>query len=278
MDTTTDWLLLWRQIVEEHAKRREQQETDKNESDDWTERARNFDSGVKERWNKPDSSRSFVISRLREHPGSTLLDIGAGTGAWACLLAPYVKQLTALDPSPAMISVLQENIAEKGIKNINIIQGQWPQATTEKHDFSLCSHAMYGEPDFKEFIERMVDVTRKTCFLLLRVPTPSGLMAELSMRIWGHPHDSPNFHVAYNALLQMSICPNVLMEDTGLWRPWTNDSLEDAVADVKRRFCIEGVRNHDEFIAEKLSHHLTLEDGKYVWPKGVRSALVYWGV
>ena len=278
MDKTTDWILLWRKIVLELAKRRKQQQADSNESDDWAKTAREFDSGVRKKWSNPDSSRLFILSLLREHPGSTLLDIGAGTGAWACLLAPYVKQLTALDPSPAMIAVLQENIAEKRIENIDIIRGEWPRTRTKKHDFSLCSHAMYGEPDFREFIERMVETTRKTCFLLLRVPSPSGLMAELSMRIWGHPHDSPNFHLAYNALLQMDICPNVLMEDTGSRRPWTHDSLEDAVADVKRRFCLDGVKDHDEFIAEKLARDLTWEDGKYVWPRGVRSALVYWDV
>ncbi len=278
MEKTVDWILLWRQIVEEHARGHKKREADNNGSDDWAERARKFDSGVKQRWSKPDSSRTFITARLLEHPGSTLLDIGAGTGAWACLLAPHVKQLTALEPSSAMISVLQENIDEKGIGNIGIVQGEWPRSRTEKHDFSLCSHAMYGEPDFLEFIERMVDVTKKTCFLLLRVPMTSGLMGELAMRIWGHPHDSPNFQVAYNALLQMDIHPNVLMEDTGLWRPWTNESIEEAVGDVKRRFGLDGVSEHDEIIAELLACHLTREDGKLVWPRGVRSALVYWDV
>lgn len=278
MEKITDWLLLWRQISEFHSDGHERRNTEENGTDVWVERAKRFDSLVKEKWSSPDSSRRYIISRLKENPDSTLLDIGAGTGAWSCLLSRYVKELTALEPSSAMVSVMQENITEQGIENIRIIQDRWPQARADKHDFSLCSHAMYGEPDFREFISRMMEVTRKTCFLLMRVPITGGLMGELSMEIWGHPYDSANFQIGYNALLDMDIYPNVLMEDTGLWKPWKSDSIEDAMEKVKRRFGIEDTHEHDEFITEVLSRHLRPENGKYVWPKGVRSALVYWNV
>ncbi len=274
----TDWLLLWRQISEVHEEGHERKEINRNGGDVWAEQARKFDSQVRDKWSRPDSSRQFIISRLVENPGSTLLDIGAGTGAWACLLSPYVKQLTALDPSSAMISVMRENILGQGIDNIEILQGRWPHTRTDKHDFSLCSHAMYGEHDFRGFITGMMDVTRKTCFMLIRVPIMSSLMGELSMRIWGHPYDSVNFPIAYNALLQMEIYPNVLMEDRGLWKSWTSESLEEALAKVKGRFGIKHRHEHDDFIADMLSRHLKRENGKYIWPRGVRSALVYWDV
>ena len=100
------------------------------------------------------------------------------------------------------------------------------------------------------------------------------------MRVWGHPHDSPNFQVGYNALLQMGLFPNVLMEDTGLWDARTNDSMEEALADVKRRLDLWDVEDseHDAFLEDLLRRRLTLQDGRYVWPPGVRSALVYWDV
>ncbi len=275
---TTDWLQLWKRVSSVHADGHARKESDRKGQDVWVERARKFDSLVKEKWSRPDSSRTFIISRLKEHPGSTLLDIGAGTGAWACLLSGYVNHVTALEPSSAMVSVMRENIAEQGIDNIEIVQGKWPYTKTEEHDFSLCSHAMYGEPDFREFITRMMDVTRRTCFLLIRVPVMNSLMGELAMRIWGHPYDSANFQLAYNALLQMDIHANVLMEDTGLWKPWKSESLEDAVAKVKDRFGISDTHEHDTFITDMLSGHLIQENGQYVWPRGVRSALVYWDV
>ena len=64
--------------------------------------------------------------------------------------------------------------------------------------------------------------------MLLRAPDPNGLMAQAATRIWGQPNDSPNFQVAYNAMLQMSMYPSVLMEGKGLWPAWTNDSFDEA--------------------------------------------------
>jgi hypothetical protein len=35
---------------------------------------------------------------------------------------------------------------------------------------------------------------------------------------------------------------------------------------------------HDVFLQDLLRRNLTLKDGKYLWPRGIRSALVYWDV
>lgn len=271
MEKVPEWPLLWRQIVETHAQGREN-----GQADMWVKKARWFNDCVKKRWDKPDSSRDFIIAQLKAHPGSSVLDIGAGTGSWACQLAPYAARVTALEPSAAMITVMEENIRELGLTNVEIIQGAWPEAVVEEHDFSLCSHAMYGSPDIAAFFQRMDAVTRRMCILLMRVTTPDGLMAKIAQHVWGQPHDSPNFHIGYNALLQMGIYANVIMEDRGLWDPWTNASLEEAVTEVKHKLGLEDVDAHDAFLSEILGRHLVQQDGRYVWPAGVRSALVYW--
>lgn len=280
MESVTHWLRLWRQLVEAQAHRWNRKPGDGRKKDAWLEKARKFDRLVKRRWARPDSSRSFVLSQLKAHPGATVLDIGAGTGAWAALLAAHAERVTAIEPSSAMIEVMEENLTAQGISNVDIVQGTWPdvEVEIEPHDFSLCSHAMYGCADLEAFVRRMVESTRRTCFLIMRVPTANGVMAEASRRIWGQPHDSPNFQVAYNALLQMSIYPNVLMEDTGLWDPWTHGTLEDALHEVKRRFGLREESEHDPFLRDLLEERLSYQDGEYVWPPGVRSALVYWSV
>ncbi|MEN6475061.1 MAG: class I SAM-dependent methyltransferase [Syntrophaceae bacterium] len=274
MEQIPDWALLWRQIVETHAAGRKREP--EAGGDMWAKKARGFNASVKKRWDRQDSSRSFIIERLQADPGSTVLDIGAGTGAWACLLAPFAKKVTALEPSAAMIEVMRENLKELGITNVEIVQGAWPEAQVEDHDFSLCSHAMYGCPDIQAFFRRMHEVTRRCCILLMRVTTPDGLMAEIARHIWGQPHDSPNFHIGYNTLLQMGIYADVLMEDTGLWEPWTNDTLEEAVEEVKSKMGMAGSKSDDTYLLDLLGRKLTFKDGKYAWPLGVRSALVYW--
>ncbi|MBN1487061.1 MAG: methyltransferase domain-containing protein [Anaerolineae bacterium] len=280
MEKVTDWLLLWRQLVEMHAAKgiMKKYADEGGNQDAWYQRARQYHAKVMERWQQPDSSRDHIVAQLKSNPGSTLLDIGAGTGSWTCLTARYAKHVTAVEPSPAMAEVLQENLAQESLTNVNVAPGSWPDVEVEPHDFTLCSHAMYGYADFAGFVERMVAVTRKSCFMLLRVPVPDGVMAQACRHIWRQPYDSANFQVAYNALLQMGIYPHVQMEDTGLWRPWTHETLEEALADVKWRLCLDGNLEYDAYLSELLQEKLTYQNGQYIWPSGVRSALVSWYV
>lgn len=278
MEEVTDWIRLWRELVEVRATAQETADPAETERDRWQHRVKDFHASVRRRWARPDSSRDFVIAQLDAAPGSTLLDIGAGTGSWAILLSRHVRQMTAIDSSAAMIQVMRENLLAEAVTNVEIVHGAWPDVSVEKHDFSLCSHAMYGYADLPTFIRRMVQATRHRVFLLMRAPTVDGIMAEAAIRIWGHPYDSPDFQVGYNALLQMGIFSNVLMENTGLWTPWTSASLEEALSEMKRRFGLGQVSEHDNFLNDLLRRRLALEDGQYVWPRSVRSALVYWDV
>ncbi len=275
MKQPIDWLDLWRELVET---RTWHGHDEKSKTDHWRARAQEFDANVKQRWARADSSRTWVLDLLAAHPGATVLDIGAGTGKWAILLARHARQVTALEPSPAMREFLRANLAAEQVANVAIVPGAWPHVEVAPHDFALCSHAMYGSPDFATFIQRMQAVTRHTCILLMRAPTPDGIMAEASRHIYGHPYDSANFQVGVNALWQMGIFPHVHMEDTGLWRPWVSASLADALADLKRKLGVSDTAAYDDFLRALLHRRLTFTDGQYVWPPGVRTALLFWRV
>ena len=280
MGRTTDWIRLWRELVEVQAWSWAAKNRDRKPDSAWKAQAHSLDAHVRQRWAKPGSSLRMVLAALQGRPGATVLDIGAGTGSWAAVLARHARLVTAIEPSPAMIEAMEENLAAEGIKNVRIVQAAWPDVQVEAHDFSLCSHAMYGCPDLPTFVQSMIDVTHQTCFLVMRAPKVDGVLAEAAVQVWGHPHDSPNFQVGYNVMLQMGLFPNVLMEDSGLWNARTNDSLDEALADVKRRLGLLDVEpsEHDAFLQDLLRRRLTWQDGRYVWPPGVRSALVYWDV
>jgi 2-polyprenyl-3-methyl-5-hydroxy-6-metoxy-1,4-benzoquinol methylase len=274
MERTTEWNALWRELVELKARSRGRKSGGKPPADIWTDRARDFKKGVKRRWAKPDSSREFIRSHI--DPGTTVLDIGAGTGDWAILLAPRVNHITAVEPSDSMIGVMRESLASEKISNVSILQGEWPDVSVEPHDYSLCSHAMYASSDLRAFILKMAACTKRTCFLLLRAPSLDSVRAEAARHVWGQPLDSPNFTIAYNVLLQAGIYANVLMENTGLWKPRTSPSIEEALLDMRRFLALDNSAEHDEYLLGLLKQRLTWKGGKYVWPPEVRSALVYW--
>lgn len=277
MQKATDWLALWRELAEV-------QETvfksagEKDGDDIWQRRAAHFDSRLKKRWTNPDSSRDFVTTLLQSNSDWTVLDIGGGTGSWACLMSPFCRHITVVEPSPAMTGIMRQNLDEMEIRNVDIIEAEWPGVNVAEYDMVFCSHAMYGFPDFEAFIGSIEAVSRHLCVLIIRAPDPRDLMSMAAMHIWGQPYDSPDFQVAFNALLQLGIFPNVLMEDTGMWDPWSSPNLEKALTEAKRRLRLPGNSEHDDYLRDLLQNNLTPEDGKLNWPRGIRSALVYWDV
>jgi SAM-dependent methyltransferase len=276
MEKITDWNSLWRELVEIKARSRRMKRGYKPEGDIWAEKALAFREGVKRRWTQPDSSRDFILSQMDTR--ATVLDIGAGTGAWSILLSRRAKRVTAIEPSGAMVEVMRQSLVDEGIKNVTIVQGSWPDVSVKPHDFSLCSHAMYDARNLAGFVVRMAACTRRMCFLLLRAPALDGVRAEAARHIWGQPLDSPNFTIAYNILLQTGIYANVLMENTGFWKPRTSSSLEEALSSMKRYMGLGESAEFDSYLMKLLRRRLTRKNGRYVWPPDVRSALVYWHV
>ncbi|MBU0970531.1 MAG: class I SAM-dependent methyltransferase [Proteobacteria bacterium] len=277
MEQLTDWFRLWEQLSDIQSRAFDRQR-EHQEEDFWKHKARQFDKMVEERWSRPDSSRNFLVEKFKENPGSTLLDIGAGTGKWSLLVAPHAAKVTALEPSSAMQQVLKEKILGEQIKNIEILTGTWPDHPIAPHDYVLASHSMYGVKDFRGFVDKMTATATRACILLLRAPLAHAVMAKASLRVFGQPYDSPNFQVAYNMLLAMDIYPDVIMESDGSWPGWTHTSFDEALADLKNRLDLGKTSEHDVFLSRLLEKNLSHTDGRVVWPSGNRSALVFWEV
>ncbi|MCG8568037.1 MAG: class I SAM-dependent methyltransferase [Desulfobacterales bacterium] len=277
METLPNWARLWAELsqLQDGAFARQRQ----NPKDDfWKDRAKNFNKMVNKRWEKPDSSREFLLARLKANPGSTLLDIGAGTGKWAVFAAPHAKSVTAMEPSIPMREILEENIREKDIQNIRIHTGRWPDDEVEPHDYVLASHSMYGEEDLRGFVQKMNLIAQRGCIMVLRAPYAQSVMGLAARHVLGHPYDSPNFQVALNVLHTMDIYPDVHMEAEVIWQAWKHSSLEEALEDIKNRLNIHDRTDHDTWLMELLEQELTYDGESYVWPPGNRAALVYWEV
>lgn len=272
-----DWVQRWNDLViARNWKYEPKTETD---FDYWQKNAHDYSRRVMSRWTQPDSTRDFLIAALQKKAGATLLDIGAGTGNWAIQLAPYLAHVTAIEPSAGMSSVFNEVLQEQkpAIENISLVNGKWPEVQTRPHDFTLCSHAMYGFADLRAALEKINQVTRDTCFLLIRAPQPNDPLARLARRFWGHPDDSPNFHVLYNACLQLGIYPNVLFEEASRPHPRCYESPDAALEDLRMRFHLAetdpGIDKIRSILAENLKQN---ESGNWMLAMHVKVALVYW--
>ncbi len=266
--TQADYLSLWRELS---LQARKPAEGGRPGDDPWQDRASRFEASAKRlRGKERDILTDALVDMLR--PADTVVDIGAGIGRWAIPLARAVESVTALEPSPAMLTVLRKNAAAR--TNITIVQGTWEDAEVGPHDVALCSHAMYSSPDLAAFVAKMERVARRLCAMVLRVPSADGVIGQLALRVHGRWHDSPNFVIAFNILLGAGICPNVLMEPEV--RRWSDETFDGAVARARRHLRLGETTAYDDTIRAALDQRLVAREGRLVWPDGMRSALVWW--
>ena len=92
----------------------------------------------------------------------------------------------------------------------------------------------------------MNSCARRACYLAMRLPPADGIIGRLSLAVYGRVHDSPNALIAYNALYDMSIYANVLVEAE--FYPWVNNTFEEAFTRAKRHLHLEECAEHDELI------------------------------
>jgi len=59
-------------------------------------------------------------------------------------------------------------------------------------------------------------------------------------------------------------------------RRWTDETFDDAVARAKRHLHLAENTAHDDTVREVLERRLVAREGRWGWPDGMRSALVWW--
>jgi predicted TPR repeat methyltransferase len=105
-----------------------------------------------------------ILERVRGlvRPGATLLEIGAGTGAFALPLASRASRVTALDYSPAMLGVLRAKLGHPSApSNISTVLARWEDAQVGPHDIVLAANALYRTADLRLALGKLIRLARE---------------------------------------------------------------------------------------------------------------------
>ena len=199
---------------------------------------------------------------LEIDPSWSVLDIGAGPGTLALPLSRRARQVTAVEPSSAMVKRLEMHIAEEGISNIRILPKRWEDLSDEEvgeHDLVIASYSL-SFLDMREALLKMDRLAKRQVILywFAGVPSWERIRVDLYPRIFGREHVChPMSDVLYNLLYSLGIYADVqVLQGTAFPREY--ESLEEGISELRRALGLN-TQEHDGAIREYLERRGRLE-------------------
>lgn len=267
-----DYVGRWREIVRARADQGERLDEAHGRGDHWAgpraERFRRLTTA-----GGPDPLAELIRPVLT--PETTVLDVGAGAGRHVVRIAPLVRKVTAVEPSPAMREQLGQVVREAALTNVEIVAGGWPGVDVPPADVVLCSHVAYFVADIAPFIERLRAVNRGRAFVVHRHVQREQAILDLFEKVWHEPRCfEPTFTDLFGVATQLGLWANVAKIPFG-GAP-TYGSLDDAIEMVRADLLNPRDPRATEIIREDLSARLIEREGNLTIPSLPTFAGVLW--
>ena len=222
----------------------------------------------------PKIALNIILQKTRDC--KTFLDVGSGCGTFAIPLSKAGKTVAALDPSKAMIALLDEEIKKKKLRNVKTINAAWGEVEMKPHDVILCANVPGLLKDSMDFLKQADALAKKAVFLIEGADPNADKFyyKELYPIIFNKESPSRNDYLkTYTILHNSGIFANVDIIDYSFDQPF--DNLNEAVEFWKEYMGIV-TEEHDEKLKtfliqklEKVRHGLIARFKK-------KSAIVWW--
>lgn len=271
-----DWFALWQQMYDNERNQAEQLTPPEFErfADFWAGQAGRFARAAQSA-PQPDGFLQFLLPRLRST--DRVLDIGAGTGRYEPLLMQTVSEVLALEPSAAMRAKLEQRIAEVPHGRVHVIAESWPTADVPPCDVVFAAHVLYGVRDVAPFLQRMHEVAKRACYVLLGVQHPTAFIGAFWERIHGQPRlPLPGALECLNALYQLGIPAQLSL--VPILRPFTYQDAEEAFTDICWRLRLAPHSPHEGAVREAIAELLDQDEAGRLTPRNQpsHSAVLWW--
>jgi SAM-dependent methyltransferase len=271
-----DWLEIWRRMYDGERAQGEAA-TDPNFgrfADPWASQAGRF-AAASRRQPQPDSFMRLLLPRLR--PDDTVIDVGAGSGRYLPVLAAAVREVVALEPSPAMRAEMAQVIAEHGLGNVRVLASSWPPAEPIRAEVLISAHVVYGVREVGPFLQAMDAAAARACYLYLGLRQPMAALAPFWARVHGAERlPLPAALEALACLHQLGIAAGLeLVPAPGSFR--FSDSAE-ALDEIRHRLRLSPDPARDALIAAAARELLTRDDAGWLLPRNqpAHAAVIGW--
>jgi SAM-dependent methyltransferase len=246
-----DWGEIWKQ----RQRLQESEKLHEDKSHDWSkkENAERYDANARSDY---DERVKATIASLGTGKDMRVLDIGAGPGTLAIPLAPFVKEITAVEPGAGMLGVLRAHAQREGIRNITCVQKLWEDVDISRdlqgpYDIVIASLSLTMH-DIREALKKMDAACSGSVHIFWFVDMP--FWEKMSFDLWqplhGRPYyPGPKADCLFGVLCQMGIYPDVTMMT--LAKEYRFGNREEMLAFFRKRFAAktaEQVRIVDEYV------------------------------
>lgn len=209
----------------------------------------------------------------------SVVDVGAGCGAFALALARVLPSVTALEPSSAMARLLGQRARSMGLSNVELIEAPFQKAEVAPHDAVLCAFVHEAHEELEGFLQWVERVAKRRVILTRlarRVGDDKLFLGELS-RLVGleGPPKRCDYLETIVKLHERGIFANARMVEFSLDQPF--DDLDEAVQFWREYLGIEDDR-HDEALRGFLQERLVAKGGPLVAPVRNLAAVLWWDV
>jgi SAM-dependent methyltransferase len=253
----TDWLARWEaMVVAEHAQsERVMADLRSPARDYWANHAQRYRAAV-QRTPQPDAFLRTLLPHLRG--SDTVLDVGAGTGRHTLYLAGQVARVVALEPSAAMRTQLEQQLAAANTANVDVVAAAWPTTDVPTADVVFAAHVIYSVRQIGPFFQAMSVAAGRVCFLAAGVRQPSFVTAPFWERVYGEPRlPLPGAVECLGALRQLGLHPQATLLATP---SYSFADSEDALGDLRSRLHVAPGSPHDAALQHAIAD-LIVPDG-----------------
>jgi hypothetical protein len=191
------------------------------------------------------------------------IDVGAGGGRYALPLALVVREVVAIDPSPAMLGALRDDAAADGITNVRVIGARWPMPQLPSGDVGLFAHVGYDIAEIGPFLDALESASRRLCVAVMG----ESAMQTTATLFWRPIHGEPRVRLpALPELLVLLAARGRLPEVTLVDRtPPTFGTLDEALAMARRQLWLKEGSAKDRGLRRLVEAAATEREGRYAF-------------
>ncbi len=131
-----------------------------------------------------EAAYAATLDRVRAHlpANARVLELGCGTGTTALKLAPYVREITATDVSPAMIEIARGKGA--GVENARFEVGPARLEATEAYDAILAFNLLHLLDDIDASLRDIHNALKPGGVFISKTPCLGGWKGVLRPVLW----------------------------------------------------------------------------------------------